>query len=95
MQHNRGVALEFSAAVRRIPSYPAAAGYAQTGPVTLLASNESPYPPLAEVVVHLIDLGARRSAFDKRRDRELDLPSFQQCPVTRNHRADQIADERK
>ena len=50
MQHNRGMALEFSAAVRRIPTYPAAAGYAQTGPVTLLASNESPYPPLAEVV---------------------------------------------
>jgi histidinol-phosphate aminotransferase len=50
MQHNRRVALEFSAAVRRIPTYPAAAGYAQTGPVALLASNESPYAPLAEVV---------------------------------------------
>jgi len=44
------VALEFSAAVRRIPAYPVAAGYAQTGPVALLASNESPYAPIAEVV---------------------------------------------
>jgi histidinol-phosphate aminotransferase len=50
MQHNRGVALEFTAAVRRIPVYPAASAYAQTGPVAMLASNESPYPPLPEVV---------------------------------------------
>jgi len=50
MQHNRPMALEFSAAVRRIPSYPAAAGYAQSGPVAMLASNESPYPPPAEVI---------------------------------------------
>jgi histidinol-phosphate aminotransferase len=44
------VALEFTAAVRRIPVYPAASAYAQTGPVAMLASNESPYAPLAEVV---------------------------------------------
>ena len=44
------MALEFSAAVRRIPDYPAAAGYAWTGPLVRLASNESPYPPLPEVV---------------------------------------------
>jgi histidinol-phosphate aminotransferase len=50
MQHNRGVALEFTAAVRRIPVYPAASAYAHTGPVALLASNESPYGPLPEVV---------------------------------------------
>ncbi|HWH09829.1 MAG TPA: histidinol-phosphate transaminase [Solirubrobacteraceae bacterium] len=42
--------LEFSAAVGRIPEYPAAAGYAWTGPLVRLASNESPYPPLPEVV---------------------------------------------
>jgi len=42
--------LEFSAAVKRIPSYPAAGGYALADPVVLLASNESPYAPLPEVV---------------------------------------------
>jgi len=50
MPHNRVVALEFAAAVKRIPVYPAGAGYAQTGPLVLLESNESPYPPLPEVV---------------------------------------------
>jgi histidinol-phosphate aminotransferase len=50
MPHNRGVALEFKAAVKRIPAYPAAGGYAHRGPLVRLASNESPYPPLAEVV---------------------------------------------
>jgi len=50
MPHNRAVALEFTAAVKRIPVYPAAAGYAQSGPLVRLASNESPYPPLAEVI---------------------------------------------
>jgi histidinol-phosphate aminotransferase len=44
------VALEFAPAVKRIPVYPAGAGYAQTGPLVLLESNESPYPPLPEVV---------------------------------------------
>jgi histidinol-phosphate aminotransferase len=44
------MALEFSERVRRIPVYPAAAGYALPDDVALLASNESPEPPLPEVV---------------------------------------------
>jgi histidinol-phosphate aminotransferase len=44
------MALEFSERVRRIPTYPAAAAYALPEDVALLASNESPYPPLPEVV---------------------------------------------
>jgi histidinol-phosphate aminotransferase len=39
------MALEFASKVRRIPVYPAADAYAQEGPVAMLASNESPYPP--------------------------------------------------
>src|SRR3954451_22604607 len=42
--------LEFGAKVRRIPVYPAADGYASEGPIVALASNESPYPPIPEVV---------------------------------------------
>ena len=42
--------LEFSQRVRRIPVYPAADGYAQAEPLVRLASNESPYPPLPQVV---------------------------------------------
>jgi histidinol-phosphate aminotransferase len=44
------MALEFAQKVRRIPVYPAADGYASEGPIAKLASNESPYPPLPEVV---------------------------------------------
>ena len=44
------MALEFAQRVRRIPVYPAADGYAVPGDVALLASNESPDPPLPEVV---------------------------------------------
>jgi histidinol-phosphate aminotransferase len=44
------MALEFASKVRRIPVYPAADGYASEGPIAKLASNESPYPPIAEVV---------------------------------------------
>ncbi|HYM58843.1 MAG TPA: histidinol-phosphate transaminase [Solirubrobacteraceae bacterium] len=44
------MALEFAAKVRRIPVYPAADGYASEGPIAKLASNESPYPPLPEVM---------------------------------------------
>ena len=33
-----------------MPVYPAANGYAQAGPLVRLASNESPYPPLPQVV---------------------------------------------
>src|SRR5450631_2348294 len=48
-RHNRRVAIEFSERIRRIPSYPVAGGYADETPLVRLASNESPYPPLAEV----------------------------------------------
>jgi histidinol-phosphate aminotransferase len=44
------MALEFAAKLRRIPVYPVADGYAVEGPVALLASNESPYPPVPAVV---------------------------------------------
>ena len=40
------MAIEFSDRVRRIPVYPAARGYALPEDVALLASNESPDPPL-------------------------------------------------
>jgi histidinol-phosphate aminotransferase len=43
------VAIEFSERIRRIPTYPAAGGYAQQEPLVRLASNESPFPPLPEV----------------------------------------------
>jgi histidinol-phosphate aminotransferase len=44
------MALEFSAALQRIPVYPAAKGYAAPEPLVRLASNESPYPPIPAVV---------------------------------------------
>jgi histidinol-phosphate aminotransferase len=44
------MALEFSERVARIPSYPAAGGYAQRAPRVRLASNESPWPPLPAVI---------------------------------------------
>ena len=44
------VTLEFSAAISRIPAYPAANGYALREPLVRLASNESPYPPIPAVV---------------------------------------------
>jgi histidinol-phosphate aminotransferase len=44
------MALEFNERVRRIPVYPAASAYALPEDVALLASNESPDPPLPEVV---------------------------------------------
>ena len=46
----RRMSIEFSERIRRIPVYPAADGYALEGRVALLASNESPYPPLPAVV---------------------------------------------
>jgi histidinol-phosphate aminotransferase len=46
----RAMALEFAERIRRIPVYPVAGGYALPEDVALLASNESPYPPLPEVV---------------------------------------------
>jgi histidinol-phosphate aminotransferase len=42
--------LEFSERVARIPVYPAASAYALPEDVALLASNESPDPPLPEVI---------------------------------------------
>jgi histidinol-phosphate aminotransferase len=42
--------IEFAERIRRIPVYPAADGYALPGEVALLASNESPYPPVPAVV---------------------------------------------
>ena len=42
--------MEFAERIRRIPVYPAADGYALPGDVALLASNESPYPPIPAVV---------------------------------------------
>jgi histidinol-phosphate aminotransferase len=44
------MALEFAAKVRRIPVYPSAEAYGLDGPVALMASNESPYPPIPAVV---------------------------------------------
>ncbi len=44
------MAIEFSERIRRIPSYPVADGYALPDDVAMLASNESPDPPLAAVV---------------------------------------------
>ncbi|MGI8558042.1 MAG: histidinol-phosphate transaminase [Solirubrobacteraceae bacterium] len=44
------MALEFSERIRQIPRYPAAAGYAHPGPLVRLASNESPYEPLPQVL---------------------------------------------
>ncbi len=43
------MALEFASKVRRIPVYPAAEAYGLDGPVALMASNESPYPPIQAV----------------------------------------------
>jgi histidinol-phosphate aminotransferase len=44
------MALEFARRIRDIPVYPAADGYALPEEVAMLASNESPYAPLPEVV---------------------------------------------
>jgi histidinol-phosphate aminotransferase len=42
--------IEFAERIRRIPVYPAADGYALPGDVAMLASNESPYPPIPAVM---------------------------------------------
>ena len=44
------MALEFSERVKRIPVYPAASAYALPEDVALMASNESPEPPIPEVI---------------------------------------------
>jgi histidinol-phosphate aminotransferase len=43
------VAIEFSQRISRLPDYPAAGGYGEQEGLALLASNESPYPPLPAV----------------------------------------------
>jgi histidinol-phosphate aminotransferase len=50
VRHNGRVSIEFSERIRRIPSYPVADGYSLPDDVAMLASNESPDPPLREVV---------------------------------------------
>ncbi len=44
------MAIEFSSRIRRIPVYPVADGYSLGDDVAMLASNESPDPPLPQVV---------------------------------------------
>ncbi len=44
------MAMEFADKIRRLPSYPVAGGYGESGPLARLASNESPFPPLPGVV---------------------------------------------
>jgi histidinol-phosphate aminotransferase len=44
------MAIEFSERIRRIPVYPAADAYAVPDDVAMMASNESPDPPLPQVV---------------------------------------------
>jgi histidinol-phosphate aminotransferase len=43
------MAIEYADKLRRIPIYPAADGYASEGQVAMLATNESPYPPIPAV----------------------------------------------
>jgi histidinol-phosphate aminotransferase len=50
MRNNARMAIEFSERVRRIPVYPVADGYSLPDDVAMLASNESPDPPLPAVV---------------------------------------------
>jgi len=50
VRHNGRVSIEFSDRIRRIPSYPVADGYSLPDDVAMLASNESPDPPLRQVV---------------------------------------------
>jgi histidinol-phosphate aminotransferase len=62
VRHNGCVPIEFSERIRRIPVYPAADGYALSDDVAMLASNESPDPPLPAVVAaaHRALAGANR-----------------------------------
>jgi histidinol-phosphate aminotransferase len=53
------VAIQFSERIGRIPVYPAAGGYAKHGELALLASNETPFPPLP-AVRDAIDLATGR-----------------------------------
>ena len=44
------MAIEFAARIARLPDYPVAGGYSLPDDVAMLASNESPWPPPAEVL---------------------------------------------
>ena len=57
------MSLEFAQRIRRIPVYPAADGYALEGDVAMLASNETPFRPLPQV------LDAARAALDAAKTR--------------------------
>src|SRR5687768_11268808 len=50
LRESPAVPLEFASRISRIPLYPTAGGYALPDDVALLASNESPDPPLPQVV---------------------------------------------
>jgi histidinol-phosphate aminotransferase len=54
--------LEFAQRISRIPSYPVASGYDLGADVAMLASNESPFGPLPEVIeaAHAVLAGANR-----------------------------------
>ena len=54
--------LEFAERISRIPVYPVAGGYALPEDVALLASNESPDPPLPQVVEAIARQAAERPA---------------------------------
>src|SRR3712207_4044730 len=42
--------LQFATRLRRLPAYPAADGYGSQQPLVRLASNESPFGPMPEVI---------------------------------------------
>jgi histidinol-phosphate aminotransferase len=56
------MALEFAQRISRIPAYPVASGYDLGADMAMLASNESPFAPLPEVVeaAHAVLSGAHR-----------------------------------
>jgi histidinol-phosphate aminotransferase len=56
------MALEFAQRISKIPSYPVAAGYDLGSDIAMLASNESPFGPLPEVIeaAHAVLGGANR-----------------------------------
>ncbi len=80
------MAIEFSERIRRIPSYPAAGGYAEEAPLVRLASNESPYPPLPAVREAIDRACAQRSTATRTRPTSLlreRLSDRYEVPVSR------------
>jgi histidinol-phosphate aminotransferase len=55
--------IEFSERIRRIPVYPAAGGYQLPEDVAMLASNETPYPPMPAVVKAIERASARLNRY--------------------------------